>query len=364
MESPAIHFAATAAGAVAWQEHGRADAPPLIFVPPLAQHMELLWERPAWWRPIDRIGRRNRFVHFDKLGTGLSDPIDEAQGLEARVEQIVAVMDAAGIERAAVMGLSEGGMAAMACAAWHPDRVAALLVVASSAGAAIRPDPERYGRQPPLDEQARFWARFVAGWGNEASVTLDTFMPSARHDEAMRRWMPRYERAAASPALIGRWVEGALSLSVDELLGDIDVPTMVLHLSGDRVIPVAHGRYLADRIPGARFAAFDGDDHFVWVSADVDDYVDCVQDFLTEHGAALRRDAVRSVSRIDRHWDPYATLTPAERRCVRLAQRAMSNQAIARSLGLSIRTVENHLSHAFTKLGVSGRVELALLGEQ
>jgi DNA-binding NarL/FixJ family response regulator len=179
-------------------------------------------------------------------------------------------------------------------------------------------------------------------------------------DPVMRAWMPRYERAAASPALIHRWAQSALSLDATELLPEITVPTLIVHQIDDRIVPVAAGRYLADRIAGAQYREFDGCDHFVWLSPDCDDYIDAIHEFLACHDLATA-DAASAKSRS--LWDPYDALTPGERRCVRLAQRGLPNATIAESLGLSVRTVENNLSRAFSKLGVRSRVELSLLDE-
>jgi pimeloyl-ACP methyl ester carboxylesterase/DNA-binding CsgD family transcriptional regulator len=357
VEAPVIRFAPTSSGDVAWQEWGAAEAPPLLVLPPLAQNIEMMWEKPAFWRPIRRMASRVRYLHFDKLGTGLSDPVAEPHGLEARVEQVIAVLDAAEIERAALMGFSEGGMVAVAAAVWHPERVDAVVLADTWAGASDLPGVAAHGALPSADEVFAFWKRFVAAWGTEHTLTLTHLGPSLQRDPGMRRWMPRYERGSASPAMIGRWIESAFSLDVVDLLPDVAVPTLVMHLSDDQILPVAHGRYVAASIPSARYQEFDGRDHFIWVSPDVDDYIDTVHGFLSDLGLAS---GSAPTTRIRDSWDPFASLTPGERRCVRLAQRGLSNAAIADVLGLSVRTVENHMSRAYSKLGVSSRVELAL----
>lgn len=366
MEVPDIRYVATPAGSIAWQVTGPVDAPPLVFVPPLAQHIEMMWQKAAFWRPITRLTTRVRMVQFDKLGTGLSDPVEQPHDLGERVDQVVAVMDAAGVERAAVLGLSEGGVTAAALAARHPDRVAALVLGDTLAGTADLDGVAAFGPLGAPADIIDFWQRFVAAWGTADTLTLTDFAPSLAADDAMRRWVPSYERASASPLLIGRWVRSALALDVTAELDAIEAPTLVIHLTGDRVIPVAHGRYLAHRIAGAELVELDGDDHFLWVSPVIDDAIDAIHAFLDRHEWALPPGAGAAgagTGEIRRHWDPYATLTPSERRCARLAQRGLTNAAIAETLGLSVRTVENHLSRSFTKLGVASRVELALLPE-
>jgi DNA-binding NarL/FixJ family response regulator len=213
---------------------------------------------------------------------------------------------------------------------------------------------------PSLDEIRSFWDEFSQKWGRPETLTLTHIAPSLLADPVMRAWMPRYERAAASPALIHRWVQSALSLDATELLPAIAVPTIVVHQIDDRIVPVAAGRYLAARIAGAQYREFDGVDHFVWLAPDCDGYIDAIHEFLAGHDLAT---ADTASGRSRSLWDPYDALTPGERRCVRLAQRGLSNAAIAEALGLSVRTVENNLSRAFGKLGVRSRVELALLDE-
>jgi pimeloyl-ACP methyl ester carboxylesterase/DNA-binding CsgD family transcriptional regulator len=361
VQAPTVQYAHTPAGAVAWQECGAPDAPPLVCTPPLAQHVEMMWEKPAYWRPILRLASRVRYLQYDKLGTGLSDPINEPADLAGRVGQLVAVLDAAGIERATVLGFSEGGTTAVATAAWHPERVAALVLASAVAGNSDRRGLAEYGELPAPDTIRRFWQNFAARWGRPETLSLTHIAPSVRSDPAMRAWVPRYERAAASPVLIHRWVKSALALDAVPLLPEVRTPTLVMHLSGDRIVPVASGRYLADHIAGAEYREFDGNDHFLWLSADTDEYIDTIHTFLARHDLAAHDGGPGSRSRS--LWDPYDSLTPGERRCVRLAQRGLTNAAIAESLGLSVRTVENNLSRAFGKLGVRSRVELALLGE-
>jgi pimeloyl-ACP methyl ester carboxylesterase len=133
------------------------DAPPLICTPPLVQHLEMMWEKAAFWRPVLRFASRVRYVQYDKLGTGLSDPVDEPADLAGRVEQLIAVLDSAGIDRATVMGFSEGGTTAMATAAWHPERVAALVLVSAVPGTSDLIGVSAYGPVPSLDEIRIFW---------------------------------------------------------------------------------------------------------------------------------------------------------------------------------------------------------------
>jgi pimeloyl-ACP methyl ester carboxylesterase/DNA-binding CsgD family transcriptional regulator len=351
VDAPRIRFASTARGKVAFQELGGAKAS-LVLVPPLAQHIEMMWEQPVFWRPIQRLASGFRFVQYDKLGTGLSDPSSGRATLDERLEELVAVLDAAGVQRTFLAGFSEGGVIALAAAARMPERVAGLVLVSTYSGSSALGEAAAYGPVPPKGEFRGFFEQVVARWGTEATVTLADFAPSLRSIPAMARWVPRYERAAASPAMIGELMASGFRLDATPMLPHVRAPALVLHLSGDRVIPAAFGRLLGDRLEHARYVELPGDDHFSWVSPTVDRQIDLIFDFAGVPNVGPRVGAV---------WEPWSVLTPSERRVVGLAQRGLTNAEIATQLELSPRTVENHLARAYDKLGVRSRTELALL---
>ncbi len=351
MDAPPIAFADTLRGKVAFQVVGD-HATPLVIVPPLAQHIEMMWEQPVFWRPITRLASAFRCVQYDKLGTGLSDPAPVPGSLDDRLAELAAVLDAAHIERAWLLGLSEGGVIAQAAAARMPERVLGLALISSYSGNTALGEAAAHGTVPERRAWRAFFEEVVARWGSPSTVTLRDFAPSLRAIPAMARWIPRYERAAASPGMIGALVASSFGLDATPLLPEIRKPTLVIHLSGDRVIPPAFGRMLGKRIEGARYVELPGSDHFSWVSPSVDEQIDLLFEFANVRGAGQRVGAV---------WDPASVLTTSERRIVRLAQRGLTNAEIARQLKLSPRTVENHLSRAYAKLGVRSRTELALL---
>ena len=351
MEPPAIAFTQTSRGKVALQQVG--DGPtPLVLVPPLAQHIEMMWEQPVFWRPIMRLASAFRYVQYDKLGTGLSDPAPARVSLDDRLEELSSVLDAAQAKRAWLLGLSEGGVVALAAAARMPERVLGVVLISGYSGRGALAEAAAYGAVPARGDWRAFFEQVVAHWGSDATVTLRDFAPSLRTIPAMSRWIPRYERAAASPAMIGALLRSGFGLDATPLLPRINTPTLVLHLAGDRVIPAAFGRMLGKRIAGARYVELSGSDHYSWVSPGVDEQIDLLFEFTKVRGAGPRVGTV---------WDPASALTPSERRTVRLAQRGLTNAEIAGQLELSLRTVENHLSRAYGKLGVRSRTELALL---
>jgi pimeloyl-ACP methyl ester carboxylesterase/DNA-binding CsgD family transcriptional regulator len=323
-----------------------------VLVPPLAQHIEMMWEQPVFWRPIQRMASAFRFVQYDKLGTGLSDPSNGGASMDERLEELSAVLDVAGVERTWLGGFSEGAVIALAAAARMPERVAGLVLISAYSGNSALSEAAAYGPVPTKQEFRGFFERVVAHWGSESTLTLSDFAPSLRSIPAMARWVPRYERAAASPAMIGALMASGVSLDATPMLSAIEQPALLLHLEGDRVIPAAFGRILAKRLKRASHVELAGDDHFSWVSPSIDQQIDSIFEFTGVAGSGPRVSAV---------WEPWSLLTPSERRTVGLAQRGLTNTEIANQLNLSSRTVENHLARAYGKLGVRSRTELALL---
>lgn len=351
VDTPRIQFASTARGKVAFQELGEAK-PSFVLVPPLAQHIEMMWEQPVFWRPIQRMASAFRFVQYDKLGTGLSDPSNGRTSIDERLEELTAVLDASGVERTWLGGFSEGGVIALAAAARMPERVAGLVLISTYSGNSALNEAAAYGPVPNRRDFRAFFEQVAAHWGTESTLTLSDFAPSLRAIPAMPRWVPRYERAAASPAMIGALMASGLSLDATPDLSAIKQPALVLHLAGDRVIPAAFGRMLGARLKQARYVELSGDDHFSWVSPSIDEQLDSIFEFTGVAGSGPRVSAV---------WEPWSVLTPSERRIVGLAQRGLTNAEIATQLEISARTVENHLARAYAKLGVRSRTELALL---
>jgi pimeloyl-ACP methyl ester carboxylesterase/DNA-binding CsgD family transcriptional regulator len=353
VDAPRIQFASTARGKVAFQELGHAKTS-FVLVPPLAQHIEMMWEQPVFWRPIQRLASGFHYVQYDKLGTGLSDPSSGRSTIDERLEELTAVLDASGVERTWLGGFSEGGVIALAAAARMPERVAGLVLISTYSGNSALGEAAAYGPVPSKQGWRSFFEQVVARWGTESTLGLSDFAPSLRSIPALASWVPRYERAAASPAMIGALMESGLTLDATPALPEIQKPALVLHLEGDRVIPAAFGRMLGDRLKQARYVELAGDNHFSWVSPNIDQQIDLIFEFTGVRGSGRRVSAV---------WEPWSVLTPSERRIVGLAQRGLTNAEIARQLKLSSRTVENHLARAYGKLGVRSRTELALLNQ-
>ncbi len=267
-----IRFARVDDGAIAWQRWGEGNAD-LVIVPPLAQNIELAWERPEYRRLFDRLGSFARVVHFDKRGTGASDRTSRMPTIDQRVEDLAAVMDAAGLERAPVVGISEGGPVAIAFAATYAERVESLALIASGARTiGDETDDEREGRQALV-------SYFHERWGTDRTVTLDVFGPSVAEDPDYRAWEARYERQSATPAALRELLDMIEAIDVRPLLGAVTCPMLIVHRRDDRIVPIAMARETAALVPTSRLVELDGDDHFVH-TGDVDGWVDHLERFV------------------------------------------------------------------------------------
>jgi pimeloyl-ACP methyl ester carboxylesterase len=272
MPEPETRYARSGGVHIAYQVIGEGPLD-LVFVPGFMSHLEFQWEEPRQARFFRRLARFARLIRFDKRGAGLSDRVKTGD-LDERMDDIRAVMDATGSERAALLGLSEGGPLALGFAATYPERTAALALWNAFARLRWAPDYP-WGGTPEVADQVI--GAFGTHWGTGALLSL--FTPSLASDESFRDWWTRCERLAMSPgaALDGmRWVT---DIDARHILPIIGVPTLVLHASADTAIPVDHGRYIAEHIGNARYVELPSEDHFSWSSADI--VAEEVEEFLT-----------------------------------------------------------------------------------
>src|SRR5215470_5616314 len=252
--APDIHYAQSGDVNIAYSVNG--DGPDLVVAPGFISHVELGWEEPSVAHFYARLASFRRVIGFDKRGTGLSDPTTHAPTLEECVDDMRAVMDAAGSERADLLGVSEGGTMATLFAAGHPDRVNALVLYGSYARVLEAPD---YPFGVSADDLAKLLEISSKGWGE--GIGLSAWAPSRRDDAELRQWWARLQRVAASPGMVRNIFALYPQLEIREVLPAIQVPTLVLHRRDDRMVRPEMGRYLADRIPGAKFVELDGTDH-------------------------------------------------------------------------------------------------------
>ncbi|HLG07229.1 MAG TPA: adenylate/guanylate cyclase domain-containing protein [Gaiellaceae bacterium] len=270
MTSP-IRYARSGDVNVAYQVTG--DGPfDLVLVPGFFSHLEIDWEHPEHARFLDRLGSFARLIRFDKRGTGLSDRGVGLPDLETRMDDVRAVMDAAGSEQAALFGYSEGGPMCILFAATYPERTRALVLYGAYAK---RLRSEDYPWAATSEERAASARELEETWGE--NVDISTMIPNA--DPAESAWFQRRGRASLSPAGARDLILMNSKADVRELLPSVQSPTLVLHRSGDLDSRVEEGRYIAERIPGARFVELPGDVHVPWV--DMDPMLDEVEEFLT-----------------------------------------------------------------------------------
>jgi pimeloyl-ACP methyl ester carboxylesterase len=283
---PQTRYARSGKVNIAYQVTGEGPLD-LVYVPGWVSHVELRWEEPDHARFLHRLASFSRLITFDKRGTGLSDrvPDDQLPTLETRMDDLRAVMDAVGSQRAALFGCSEGGNMCMLFAATHPERTTALVTYSCFAKRIWSPD---YPWAPTPEARAKEYEHVEREWGNE--MDLAHYIPSKMHDREFARRLATYYRNAASPSAAVALLRMNTQIDVRHVLPTIGVPTLVLHRTGDLDVNIEEARWLASQIPGARFVELLGDDHMPW-AGDHDSILDEVQEFLT---------GIRSSREIDR----------------------------------------------------------------
>jgi class 3 adenylate cyclase len=246
----------------------------IVIIPGTASHVELYWEFPPNAYMLRRLASFARVIVFDKRGQGLSDRVGE-QTLEERTGDVIAVMDAAGSERATIYGWSEGGAMSLMFAATYPERTDGLVLV--GAFASMRGQP--WALPPDLFEAALHHTE--EHWGQGVLVTINA--PSRAKDEAFVRWWAQLERAAASPGAVLSLLRANYEIDVCHILPTIQAPTLIFHREGDALVPVAAGRYLAQHIAGAKYVELPGEDHLIQTLDEevLDRLLDEIEEFIT-----------------------------------------------------------------------------------
>jgi pimeloyl-ACP methyl ester carboxylesterase/DNA-binding winged helix-turn-helix (wHTH) protein len=260
---------------IAFQLSGRTDGsgPDIVLSSGFVSHLELDWADPAHAHFLHRLGTMGRLIRYDKRGTGMSDRPPGVPDLETRMHDVLAVMDAAGSERAVLVGYSEGGTLSILMAATHPERVQSLVLYATYAKRTWSPD---YPWGQTQEARIAYTDDLVTRWDWEADARMR--IPSG--DESVQRWWAQRMRAAATPTTVRALMDMNSLVDVRHTLAAIRVPTLVLHRTGDNLFQVAEAQYIADRVPGARLQVLDGVDHFV--SGDPDQILDAIEPFVAE----------------------------------------------------------------------------------
>jgi serine/threonine protein kinase/DNA-binding winged helix-turn-helix (wHTH) protein/class 3 adenylate cyclase/alpha-beta hydrolase superfamily lysophospholipase len=306
---PEVHYTLSGEVNIAYQVIG--DGPlDIVFVMGWVSHLEWFWKEPSFAKFLNRLASFARVVLFDKRGTGLSDrvPLNELPTLEQRMDDVRAVMEAAGSERAVLCGVSEGGPMSCLFSATYPEKTSALVMIGSYAR---RLWAEDYPWGPTEAQREHFFEELRHDWGGP--VGIDTRAPSLAEDPAFRDWWATYLRMGASPGAALTLTKMNAEIDVRPILASIRVPTLVIHRTGDMCLRVEEGRYLAEQIPGAKFIELPGNDHLPFVG-DQETLLDEIEEFLTGVRHATEADrvlatvlitrAVGSAANISRFDDP------------------------------------------------------------
>jgi pimeloyl-ACP methyl ester carboxylesterase len=288
LTKPPTRYAKSDGLSIAYQVFG--DGPiDLVFIPGFVSNVEAAWLIPSIAALYERLASFARVIIFDKRGTGVSDPIPGVATLEERMDDLRAVMDAAGSERAALFGFSEGGPMAILFAATYPERVESLALYGSMARTTEAPD---YPYAPPAEAFAESIALISEYWGQ--GINVEIFTPSVQDDPDARQAWAVFETFGATPDQIIKVYEMFLEVDIRDILPAVAVPVLVTHRRGDRVVSVHGARWMAEQIPGARFVEFPGTDHSWLVGNDTTPILDEIEEFFTGSRPIAEPDRVLS----------------------------------------------------------------------
>jgi pimeloyl-ACP methyl ester carboxylesterase/DNA-binding CsgD family transcriptional regulator len=321
------------------------DGPPLVKASNWMTHLEYERESPVWRHWVRELSRGRTLVRYDERGCGLSDrQFDGTPTLDTYVDDLAAVVDAAGFEHFALLGMSGGGPTAIAYAAAHPERVSRLVLYGTWARG-------RYLRGEREVEQSRLLIDLMrVGWGGAVpafrQVFSSIYIPSA--GEEQRRWYDELQQASSSGETAAKLWQSRSWIDIRDTARGITQPALVLHARDDRAVPYEEGRRLAALLPDARFVTLESDNHILQEGEPA------WEAFCSEVRAFLG-----DGERAGPTSDDLSELSEREREVLQLVAAGMSNEEIAERLFLSTRTVERHLSNVYAKLRLSGKAARA-----
>ena len=355
--APETHYAKADDGVhIAYQVFGEGPVD-LVVIPGFISHVELAWEDRALARALGRLGSFSRVIMFDKRGTGMSDRTERLPDIDRRMLDIEAVMHAAHSEQAALFAVSEGGPMAILFAAAHPERTRELVLVATYSRLTACPDYPIGMPTQQLYETAQY---LEPRWGT--GVGLGGWAPSVADDPSARDLFARVQRLAASPGAAMALMTSYMDIDVRPALAFVRAPTLVVHRIGDRMVPLAHARYLADHIEDARLVVLPGTDHFWWTE-DVAQTIGEVEEFVTGTRSAPEADRVLASVL-------FTDIVDSTRRAVELGDRewrfllnrhdALAERQVARYGGRLVKTTGDGILATFDGPARSVRCALAI----
>jgi pimeloyl-ACP methyl ester carboxylesterase/DNA-binding CsgD family transcriptional regulator len=317
------------------------SGPPLVRAGSWLTHVDMDWRSPVWRHWLEALTRNHTLVRYDLRGSGLSDQDVGDASIDTWVNDLEAVVADLGLERFPLFGMCQGGAIAIAYAARFPHRVSRLILFDSYSCGALAG-----GGKPQAEQEARSLAQMIEfGWGKDAAAFRELFanllMPSASSQHV--HWLGELQRQTVSPGNAARLWTAFHSLDVQHLAPRISVPTLIVHVRGDCIVPFEEGRRLASLIPHAQFVVLEGDNHIL--QADDPAWHQFVAEFQRFLAAETGTNG------------EFGQLTRREQQILNLLARGQTNARIATTLGISDKTVRNHMSSIFAKLGVSARGE-------
>ena len=334
MKQQVVRFAATPTGRVAYSVTG--SGPPLVYLLGWVSHLGLMWEIPEHRRFVEALAREHTVIRYDKVGCGLSDRARTDFTMESELATLEALVGHLKLGRFALFGSCEGGQVAAAYAVRHPDVLSSLIVYGSCArGADLAPDEIKHS----------VLSLVRAHWGLGSRVLADIWLPGTPVD--LTAMFARMQRAAATAEMAASLLDMFYRLDIADLLPMIRVPTLVAHRRNSRAVRMELGRELAALIPGAQLAALDGRMQPIYAE-DPDAAASTLLSFLRDQSAPNGPKV------------GGGPLTARELQVADLVADGLTNPEIARTLGVSVRTVDAHLEHVRTKLGVRARAQIAV----
>jgi pimeloyl-ACP methyl ester carboxylesterase/DNA-binding CsgD family transcriptional regulator len=319
---------------------------PLVKAANWLSHLEFDFESPVWNHVVHELSREHTLIRYDERGCGLSDWNVELS-FDAWVRDLEAVVEASGVERFPLLGLSQGASIAVAYAVRHPERVTHLVLHGGYARGRLKWEPQAEQR-----EQTEVMIRLAEiGWGQQnpafRQFFTTRFIPDGTPEQ--HQWFNELERISTSPANAGRFMRVFGEIDVDALLPQVACPTLVFHCVRDARVPFDEGRLIAGRIPGARFVPLESNNHLLLETEPAwRRFVEELRAFLPEAGSKGN----------------FAELTPRELELVELIAQGRDNAQIAAHLGLSAKTVRNHITSIFAKLEVENRAQAIVLARK
>ncbi|HLG57825.1 MAG TPA: alpha/beta fold hydrolase [Vicinamibacterales bacterium] len=327
---------------VAWADVGM--GPTLIKAANWLTHLEYDWESPVWRHWIRFFADHFHFIRYDERGCGMTDWNVADVSSDRWVEDLEAVVDASAPEEPfALLGISQGAAACVSYAVRHPERVSRLMLYGGyPKGWARRGNPDHTREYEAIVDLARY------GWGRDnpafRQVFTSRFVPGAT--EQQLAWFNELCRKTSSPETASRLLRARAEVDVQDLLAQVRVPTLVLHARDDVVTPITEGHLLAAGIPGAQFVELDSGNHVLLENEPAwERFCEAVLDFMDVKAPASGEDPA------------FGSLSRREREILSLIAEGLANAQIAERLSISDKTVRNHLSNVFDKLGVWSRAQ-------